>query len=97
MARKKKSLESKLGRWTDQASLTRTASEPAKKEKKGKSKPTNKATHEKYLVSRSLIDRLADAAQKHNMSQNEVVGYLLTWSLDQLDAGTLKMPGDKAK
>lgn len=91
MARKKKkSLESKLGSWTDQATLTGTPSRPAK----AKSSPSKSTqpTRENYLVSHSLIDRLADAAQKHGMPQNEVVGYLLTSALDQLEAGKLKLP-----
>lgn len=100
MARKKKrSLESKLGSWKDQASLSRTAPQsaiPQTEKPASASKPASPATRENYLVSRSLIERLADAAQKHNMKQNEVVGYLLTWSLDQLDAGKVEMPQGNA-
>lgn len=94
MARKKKSLESKLGSWTDQATLTGTATDETKRATKrasvrSESKPPKR---ENYLVSHSLIDRLADAAQQHNMQQNEVVGYLLTSALDQLEAGDLTLP-----
>jgi len=95
MARKKKSLESKLGSWTDQAALTGTASRPAKRSPAKRSPSGSESTQpkrENYLVSHSLIDRLADAAQQHGVPQNEVVGYLLTWALDQLEAGKLTLP-----
>ncbi len=92
MARKKKSLESKLGSWTDQATLTGTKTKT--REHKRNTTPSESASpkRENYLVSHSLIDRLADAAQQHNMQQNEVVGYLLTWGLDQLESGDLTLP-----
>lgn len=90
MARKKKSLESKLGSWTDQATLTGKATRESKRSStRTENKPPKR---ENYLVSHSLIDRLADAAQQHNMQQNEVVGYLLTWALDQVEAGNLTLP-----
>lgn len=90
MARKKKSLGSKLGSWTDQATYTDAIKEPTKAPSARAKKA--KATSENYLVSYSLIDRLADAAQQHGMQQNEVMGYLLTWALDQLDAGKVTLP-----
>ena len=94
MARKKKSLESKLGSWTDQATLTETTTrEKKRKTKRAPAQSENKPPkRENYLGSHSLIDRLADAAQQHNMQQNEVVSYLLTWALDQVDAGNVTLP-----
>ena len=78
MATKKQALDARLGSWTDQANLTRTQQpEPA----------AASPSRESYEVSRSLIDRITDTAQAHGMSHNEVVGSLLTWALDQVDAG----------
>ncbi len=84
MANKKQALEGKLGSWTDQADLTRNSQpvpDPAPKT------PPGKATRETYVVARSLIDRIADTATTYDMTQNELVGYLLTWALDQVDTG----------
>ena len=90
MARKKKSLGSKLGGWADQAALTSNVNKSAKPVPSPTQK--SKATRENYLVSYSLIDRLTDAAQQHGMQQNEVMGHLLTWALDQLEAGKVTLP-----
>jgi hypothetical protein len=91
MARRKKNLVSKLGSWTEQANLSRTAPLPATTEAPVGAEAASQAKREEYLVSRSLIERIADTAKKHGMQQNQVVGYLLTWALDQVDAGKLEM------
>ena len=91
MARRKKNLASKLGSWTEQANLSRTAPTPAIPEAPAVSKAANQPKREEYLVSRSLIERIAETAKKHGMQQNQVIGYLLTWALDQVDAGKLEM------
>ena len=79
MAKKQQSLEKKLGSWTDQAKLTRTpevetAKQPA-------------ATRKTYPINRSLMDRVADLAQQQGVSEQEAIGRLLTWALDQVDVG----------
>ena len=84
MAKKQKSFESKLGSWKDQASLTRSQSNDESGEKS--------ANRAEYVVSRSLMTRIAEAAQKNSMSESEVVGHLLTWALDQVDAGVHSFP-----
>lgn len=84
MANKKQDLEVKLGSWTDQASLTRN---PQPVPESAPKAPPGRATRETYVVTRSLMDRIADTATKYGMTQNELVGYLLTWALDQVDAG----------
>ena len=84
MAKKQKSFESKLGSWTDQANLTRSQSD-----EESNAKSANRA---EYVVARSLMTRIADAAQKNNMSESEVIGHLLTWALDQVDAGAHSFP-----
>ena len=84
MANKKQALDGKLGSWTDQAGLTRNAQpapDPAPKT------PPGQATRETYVVARSLIDRITETATTHDMTQNELVGYLLTWALDQVETG----------
>lgn len=91
MATKKQAFESRLGSWTDQAHLTRerqpdtgsATTDPATKDS---------ASRESYEVARSLIDRIADTAQAHGMTHHEVVGHLLTWALDQVDAGHHTLP-----
>ncbi len=84
MAKKKQSLESKLGSWTDQATLTRTHT-PEAEPRHDASRV--QAEREAYAVERSLIDRIADTAEQHGMTHNELVDYLSTWSLDQVDRG----------
>jgi hypothetical protein len=91
MATKKQALESRLGSWTDQANLTRSyppetaspATDPAS---------AASASRESYEVARSLIDRITDTANAHGLTHHEVVGHLLTWALDQVDAGHHTLP-----
>ena len=85
MATKKQALESRLGSWTDQANLTRAHQPDTEPPAPGR---------ESYEVTRSLIDRIADTAQTHGMTQSQVVGHLLTWALDQVDAGHHALPTD---
>ncbi len=92
MANKKQELEVKLGSWTDQASLTRT---PQPSPEPVPTAPRDKTTRETYAVARSLIDRIADTATTYDMTQSELVGYLLTWALDQVDAGLHDMRREK--
>ncbi len=91
MARRKKNMASKLGSWTEQANLSRTAPQAVTTGAPATSRTASQPKREEYLVSRSLIERIADTAKKHQMQQNQVIGYLLTWALDQVDAGKLEM------
>ena len=84
MATKKQALDAKLGNWTDQASLTRTH-QPA-------GDAASSVTRETYEVTHSLIDRIANTADVYGMTRNEVIGHLLTWALDQVDAGHHTLP-----
>ncbi len=90
MATKKQVLESRLGSWTDQAHLTRAYQPDA--DTSSPDTDTAPANRESYAVQRSLIDRIADTAQAHGMTHHEVIGYLLTWALDQVDAGYHTLP-----
>jgi hypothetical protein len=91
MAKKLQNLESKLGSWTDQANLTRTqAVTPSPITEPVASAPTS--TRASYPVARSLLDRIAAVAEQQGVSQNEVVGHLLTWALDQVESGAYQLP-----
>lgn len=87
MAKKLKNLENKLGSWTDQAALTRVqAAEPTQ------SPPELvQPSRTTYPVGRSLLDRIAMVATQHGLSQQEVVGQLLTWALDQVETGAYRL------
>ncbi|MFN8495338.1 MAG: hypothetical protein U0350_47510 [Caldilineaceae bacterium] len=87
MPKKQQAMTNKLGSWTDQAQLTRNQPTP---QAAPSSAPFNK--RETYSVQRSLIDRIATTATQHGLSQNELVGHLLTWALDQVDAGVHQIP-----
>ncbi|MEM7125867.1 MAG: hypothetical protein AAF702_06050 [Chloroflexota bacterium] len=104
MNKKQKKLEGKLGSWADQASLSRTQAQPsgeqseavvkAKDEKPAIEKTASTSTKETraaYPIALSLMDRIADTAKSNDMTTNQVVGQLLTWALDQVDAGHYKM------
>jgi len=84
MAKKRQSIENKLGNWAEQATLTRATVDD--KSADSATRPSN-AARTTYPVERSLLTRLAEVAAAHNMSQNELIGYLLTWSLDQVESG----------
>lgn len=92
MAKKLQNLESKLGSWTDQASLTRAQS-TAPVVADAPTTPPPIPNRVNYPVARSLLDRIAAVAAQQGMSQNEVVGHLLTWALDQVERGAYQLPG----
>jgi len=81
MATKKQKLDAKLGSWTDQASLTKdqptefaaAAPSPAA------DAPPVRATQQ---IERGLVDWVNDFATENGLTQNEVIGRLLTWALD---------------
>ncbi len=84
MAKKQQSMENKLGSWAEQANLTRSQSTVEKKTPTAAANPQARQT---YPVARSLLERIDKVATAHAMTQNELVGYLLTWSLDQVESG----------
>lgn len=89
MATKKEQLDAKLGSWTDQASLTRhQPAESAALPQPAEENPPVRAT---YSTERGLLDRVNEFAAENSLSQNEVIGRLLTWALDQADAGTYRV------
>lgn len=87
MATKKQQLDAKLGSWTEQASLTKgQPDEPAVATSfpAADSQPV-RATQR---MERGLLDRVNGFATQNGLTQNEVIGRLLTWALDQADNGS---------
>lgn len=102
MNKKQKNLKSKLGSWTDQAYQSRNTagtsdhrSTVANLTNVATSKPVAREMRAIYHVDRSLMDRIADTAQHHDMKTSKLVGHLLTWALDQVDAGKHQLPGKR--
>jgi hypothetical protein len=52
----------------------------------------DKVKRKTFLVTQALIDRINETADTHGVGQNELVRHLLTWSLDQIDAGNHHIP-----
>ena len=75
MGKKKSGLDAKLGSWADQADLSRSQNvAPAPQ-------------RETHLLERSLIERIGLLAATHNVTPQQLIGHLLTWSLDQVETG----------
>ena len=85
MAKKQQSLEEKLGSWTIQAALTRNQPDNTDKAM------SKKAARKTYHINRGLMDRVGDLAQELEVSEQEVIGRLLTWALDQVASGDAKI------
>lgn len=49
-------------------------------------------TRKTYLVTPELIERVKVTAEREQVGQNELLRYLLTWALDQLDDGHHQLP-----
>ena len=45
-----------------------------------------------YLITDELGERVRTLADSEHVGQNELVRYLLTWSLDQIDSGAHHLP-----
>jgi len=88
MSRRKRDLTAKLGQenspapgWKEQ--ITPTPPPPD-------SKPTY--IRKTYLVTQTLINRVKETADRERVGQNELLRYLLTWALDELEAGNHQLP-----
>lgn len=77
MAKKTSKLDAQLGSWTDQVNFSQSAPAPSR---------------ETYLLERSLIARLSSVSAENNMTPHELIGHLLTWSLDQVETGKHSLP-----
>lgn len=47
---------------------------------------------DEYKVSDSLMSRISETAAQHGISKHQLVGYLLTWALYQVDTGKIELP-----
>ncbi len=84
MTTKKEQLNAKLESWTDQASLTKgQPTVPTEAAPLAEDLPHRTV----YTTERGLLDRIDAAAEQGALSQSQVIGQLLTWALDQVDAG----------
>jgi hypothetical protein len=93
MTKKQQALTNKLGSWADQASLTRQPATPATLDPA----PTSPAgQREQYAMAQGLMDRIADTATRHGLTQSQLIGYLLTWALDQVESGVHVIDRDQA-
>ena len=52
----------------------------------------SKLKRKTYLFTDDLITRIEDTAKTHGVGVNELVRYLVTHTLNELDAGTHKLP-----
>jgi hypothetical protein len=96
MPKKKLQLDQKLDpgmqSWEAQAgqSLRAETQEPEQEpEEKDLSEKLQRKT---FLVTQALIDRINRVATTHSVGQNEMVRYLLDWSLEQVESGQHALP-----
>ncbi len=92
MATKKQQLDAKLGSWTDQANLTRNQPTVTAAETETPPAADSPPVRTVYPVERGLLDRVNEFAASNGLTQNEVIGRLLTWALDQADTGVYQLP-----
>jgi hypothetical protein len=89
---KKSTLDAKLDAgmqsWEAQITpnLQTEAEEPQPQDK------SDRVKRKTFLVTQTLIDRINQTAASHGVGQSELVRHLLTWSLDQIDEGSHKIP-----
>lgn len=70
--------------WTNQIGVTAPA-KPVEEDKGALKRKT-------YLLSDELIKRLDDTAKDHGVGVSELLRYLVTHALDEVDSGTHKLP-----
>lgn len=94
MNKKQQSFETKLGSWTDLATpgYNQQPAEDTVIPSSITDKSSSQPLRERYRINRSLMDRIVTTAVSHDLSPNEVIGHLLTWALDQVDAGEHQLP-----
>ena len=47
---------------------------------------------DEYIVTDSLMTRISETAAKNGISKHQLVGYLLSWALHQVDNGNIELP-----
>jgi hypothetical protein len=86
MTTRKNNLSAKLGGDTQTVPGWKQQIAPAIPDKK------ETYTRKTYLVTSELIERVRVTAEREQVGQNELLRYLLTWALDQLDGGHHELP-----
>jgi hypothetical protein len=75
--------------WEDQAAQSRVApAEPTPETEE----LSDKLQRKTFLMTPALIERINRLAKSSSVGQNELVRYLLDWSLEQVEAGTHTLP-----
>jgi hypothetical protein len=94
MAKKKATLDQKLDpgmqSWETQVSQSVRASPKAPEPEPDD--PGDKLQRKTFLVTPVLINRINRLSKQQSVGQNELVRYLLEWSLDQVESGAHKIP-----
>ena len=94
MAKKKATLDQKLDAgmqsWETQVNQSVRAS--PKEPEPEPDEPSEKLHRKTFLVTPALIDRINRVSKQHSVGQNELVRYLLEWSLDQVESDAHKIP-----
>lgn len=59
--------------------------------------PANKLKRKTYLIRAGMIDHIEDLAQQERVGINELVRFLLSAAIDQVEDGTLVIPTKPGK
>jgi hypothetical protein len=92
MSQKKSRLDQKLDGGMQSWEAQVTQSVRAAPQEPEVEEDTDKIKRKTFLVTQALIDRVNRIAQEHHVGQNELIRYLLTWSLDQIESGNHTIP-----
>lgn len=96
MAKRSKDLSAKLGSekepsgWADQIGTTQASSAASETD----SARAGAYKRKTYLITDEIEERIRDLADREHVGQNELVRYLLSWSLDQIERGKHKLPAE---
>jgi hypothetical protein len=78
--------------WEDQVVQSRQATAPPQAPEPEPEEPSDKLQRKTFLITPTLIDRINRVAKTNSVGQNELVRYLLDWSLEQVELGTHPLP-----
>ena len=73
--------------WQDQLNTSRPPTEVAKE-----AAHSGSYRRKTYLINDAIDDRVRLLAEREHVGQNELVRYLLSWALDQIESGVHKLP-----
>jgi hypothetical protein len=94
MPKKKVSLDQKLdpGMQSWETQVSQSVKAAPKAPEPDPDEPADKLQRKTFLVTPVLIDRINRLSKQQSVGQNELVRYLLEWSLDQVESGVHKIP-----